>query len=532
MKQAFRIVATIAQHFWGEFEVAVNAMHLGAILLLAALLHGCGDDTPEPVSTQLIANAVIHDGSGGEPFRGALRFDPGTGRIVDVGDLTAVAGETVIDAGGLVLAPGFIDAHSHHDEDLPEMRHMPGVLSQGITTITRAHDGYSEHASVATFNAAFARAPTAVNIASFSPHNTIRQQVMGDDSARPATEAEIAAMAELIVADMASGALGLSTGLEYVPGIYSATEEIIELARAAASHGGIYNSHVRDEDDLFIEAAYEAIRIGREAGIPVTITHVKLADRLAWGDAADVIRIFDAARDEGIDVTADVYPYERWASDITVLFPDRDFDNPAVARFTFERKAAPEDIRFASYPANPEFEGKTVAEIAALTERDPVATLLELAQAADRHARETGEESIIIARSMIEDDVATFMKWPNMMVCTDGKHGGHPRGYGAFPRFLGRFVRERGVVSLAEGIRKITGLPADILGLPDRGEIAAGKFADLVLFDPDTIIDHATMQEPMATSSGIEMVWVNGRLAFADGRPSDAFAGQVVSRAM
>jgi len=509
----------------------MNGKHIATCILLAVLLSGCGPAASETVSTQLIADALIYDGSGSEPFDGNLRFDSRTGRIVAVGDLAPMAGETVIDAKGLVLAPGFIDTHSHHDEELEEFRQMPGVLSQGVTTIARGMDGFTYAGSVGEFNASFAQSPAAVNVASFSAHNTIRLKVMEDDFQRHASDEEIDAMAALVKADMESGAFGLSTGLEYEPGIYSSTDEVIKLARIAAQFDGIYASHVRDEDDQFIEAAQEIIDIGREAGLPVRLTHIKIADRLALGSAADVIALMDAARAEGVDITADIYPYERWASNIAILFPDRDFTNVEHARFTFERTAEPADILVTEHPADPELAGKTIDEISRILELDHVETLLDLAQSADTFRRETGQDSQIIVKSMIDDDIRTFMQWSFTMICSDGWHGGHPRGYGAFPRVLGRYVREQGVLTLPEAVYKMSGLTADYLGISDRGRIAAGKFADLVLFDPDTIIDNATMQDPTALSSGVAKVWVNGQLAFSDGQPTGVFAGQVIRRA-
>jgi N-acyl-D-amino-acid deacylase len=353
---------------------------------------------------------------------------------------------------------------------------------------------------------------------------------MGDDNRRYATPAEIDAMAELVAADMQNGALGLSTGLEYEPGIFSATEEVIELARVAAAGGGRYTSHLRDEDDRFIDAVNEIIQIGEDADIPVHVSHIKIADRLAWGTTADIIGLLNGARSRGVEVTADIYPYERWASNLAVLFPDRDYSSVATAEYTFERTAAAEDILLISYPANPAFEGMTIAEVASITERDEVTTLLELSQAAEDHRRETGEDTGIIAKSMNNEDIAAFLRWPYMNICSDGWHGGHPRGYGSFPRVLGFFGRELGVLSLPEATFKMTARAADSMGISNRGRIAEGYYADLVLFDPDTVIDRATMTEPMAMSSGIERVWVNGVLAFDDGAPTDAFAGQVVRR--
>ena len=341
-------------------------------------LSACSVDSPEPVTSTLITNAVIYDGSGDAPYNGAVRFDNVTQRIIAVGGIEAMPGETIIDAEGLALAPGFIDTHSHHAEDAEEFRRMPGVLSQGITTIVRGMDGSSgDYASVADFNTAFEAKPLAVNAASFSAHNSIRQNVLGNDNRRHSSDEELAAMARLVEADMQAGALGLSTGLEYEPGIFSTTDEVIELARVAATSKGRYVSHVRDEDDRFIEAIKEIIRIGDEADIPVHVSHIKIADRLAWGTTADIIDLLNGARSRGVEITADIYPYERWASNLAVLFPDRDYSSVETAEYTFERTAAAEDILLISYPANPAFEGMTIAEVAGITERDEVTTLLE-----------------------------------------------------------------------------------------------------------------------------------------------------------
>jgi len=502
---------------------------VSTLTFLGLVVSGCETDTPQ-VSSTLIVNARIIDGSAGDAFTGAVRFDGD--HIIDVGDLAAQPGETVVDAGGLALAPGFIDTHSHHDEELDKFRHMPGVLSQGITTIVRGMDGSSgSSGSVTEFNETFEAAPAAVNIASFAAHNSIRQAILGDDNRRHATNEEIELMSGLVAADMQAGALGLSTGLEYEPGIFSATDEVIALASVAASYGGRYSSHIRDEDDRFHEAVEELLTIGLEANIPVHISHIKLADRLYWGSTGTIIAGLDAARASGIEVTADIYPYERWASNLAVLFPERDYSSRETAEYTFERTAAAEDISLISYPANPAFEGMTIAEVAGVTERDDITTLLELSQAADDHRRETGEDTGIIAKSMNNDDIAAFMRWPYINICSDGWHGGHPRGYGSFPRVLGLFTREFGALTLPEAIYKMTGRAADSMGIAKRGRIEAGHYADLVLLDPDTAIDHATMKDPTAVSTGIRKVWVNGVLAFDLGEPTGAFAGRIVRRA-
>lgn len=494
-------------------------------------------DAPAPnVTSTIITNAVIHDGSGNDPTHGALRMDGD--RIVEVGILEPLEGETVFDAGGLVLAPGFIDTHSHHDRELDEYRHMPGVLSQGITTIVRGADGGSgledrwAHLPQSEFNLSFARAPAAVNIASFSAHNAIRYAVMGDDYRRYASNAELDAMAALVDADMENGALGLATGLEYEPGIYSSTEEIVTLARVAAAFGGHYMSHVRDEDDKFMDSLDEVIRIGREAELPVHVSHIKLADRELWHTADAVIAKLDQARKQGIMISADIYPYERWASNLAVLFPDRDFSNRETADFTFAHTAAPEDILISYFAPDPSFDGLTIAEIARISEQDPETTLMEMTQAADDYLRETGRGGVgIIAKGMIDADINALMGWDFTNICTDGSHGsGHPRGYGAFPRVLGRYVRDRGLLPLREAIRKMTTLPAASMGINNRGRISSGDFADLVIFDPQKISDNATLKESTLLSVGVRAVWVNGVLAFENGAPAMRYPGRVITR--
>ncbi len=288
--------------------------HFTSLVASVLLLVSCSEE-PTSVSSTLIINAIIFDGTGADGYDGSVRIDGD--RIVAVGDIAALDGETIIDATGLALAPGFIDTHSHHDSNMDEYRHMPGVLSQGVTTIVRGADGFSGTDDAfgfipqSEFNRTFAAAPAAVNVASYSPHNSIRYRIMGTDSKRGATADEIAAMAALVEADMRDGAVGLATGLEYEPGIFSTTQEIIELAKVAANYGGGYMSHVRDEDDHFMDAVDEVIRIGREAGLPVHISHIKLADRAFWGTTDSVIEVLNNARASGVDITADIYHYQR-----------------------------------------------------------------------------------------------------------------------------------------------------------------------------------------------------------------------------
>jgi len=507
-----------------------------SLLLASCLLFIACSEAPPGVTSTVIINAVIHNGSGSESFESAVRIDGD--RIIEIGNFAPLEGETIIDAGGLVLAPGFIDTHSHRDRSMAEYRHMPGVLSQGIKTFVRGVDGSSEsedesrHLPQAEFNLEFAKSPAAVNIASFSAHNSIRYKVMGDDNRRPATLAEIEAMSALVESDMRNGAIGLATGLEYEPGIFSETIEVIALAKVSSAFGGRYMSHVRDEDDRQMDAFDEVIRIGREGQLPVHISHIKLADRELWGTTDLVIKKLDEARQEGIEISADIYPYERWASNLAILFPERNYSDRSVAEFTFEHTAAAEDIVLTHYAPNSEFDGLTIADVAKIIEKDLSTTLMELSQAADDYRRETGRGGAsIIAKGMNEEDVVALMKWDFTNICTDGAHGrGHPRGYGAFPRVLGRYVRDRGVLSLADAIYKMTGLAAANMGFQNRGRIRTGYYADLVLLDPNSIEDKATMQDSTAISVGVEKVWVNGALAFENGRPTMHYPGRIVSR--
>ena len=268
-------------------------------------------------------------------------------------------------------------------------------------------------------------------------------------------------MRGLLRAEMAAGALGLSTGLEYDPGIYSTTGELVELARVAAASGGRYISHVRSEDRYFWAAIDEILTIGREARLPVQISHVKLAMRSLWGEAPRLLKQLDEARLSGIDVTADIYPYLYWHAGLTVLFPERNFESLEAAEFALREVVPPEGLILARYLPEPSYTGKTLAEIAQLRGEPPARTLIELIRMAEK-MKAAGQENVehIIATSMVEGDLEQLAAWPQTNFCTDGQlDGSHPRGYGSYPRFLGRYVRERKVLRLEEAVRKATGSP-------------------------------------------------------------------------
>jgi N-acyl-D-aspartate/D-glutamate deacylase/CubicO group peptidase (beta-lactamase class C family) len=484
--------------------------------------------------SSLITDATVVDGTGKPRFTADIRIEGA--RIVAVGDLEPAAGEPVVDASGLALAPGFIDSHSHDDDAIFDLGDAVAAVSQGITTTVVGQDGDSR-LPLRDFFTRLEAGPPAINVASYAGHGTLRTRVMGEDFTRAATATEIESMEGLLAEEMDAGALGLSTGLEYKPGIYSTTAEVVALARVAAAHGGRYISHIRSEDRRFWEALDEILTIGREAALPVQVSHVKLAMRSVHGQTDRLLAALDAARSSGIDVTVDLYPYTYWQSTPTVLFPDRDFDDRRAALFAVDEITAPDQMLFTVFAPDPELAGKTLAEIAALRGTDPAATLMDLSREAETLWLKLGPEvdetrvADVIATSMAERDIERLMTWPFLNFCTDGElDGAHPRGYGSFTRVLGRYVRERRVLTLEDAIYKMTGRAAANLGLRDRGRIAAGAFADLVLFDPATVLDRATPEQPHSTSIGIEMVWVNGRLVYQDGRASGRKPGMVLRR--
>ena len=494
------------------------AKFLAVVLLIASAAAAAASPST------LIEGATIVDGTGKPSFAASVRI--GRGRIVDVGRLRRQPGEVVVSGRGLVLAPGFIDTHSHHDRGLAEHRNAEAAVSQGITTIIVGQDGSSAPSLEQFFNA-FDRSPAAVNVASYVGHGTLRSAAMGKNFRRASTSSELGAMKALLAREMQAGALGLSTGLEYDPGIYSTKDEVLDLARATAIRGGRYISHIRSEDRALWEAIEEIIDIGRKTRMPVQISHAKLAMVDWWGDAPKLIERLEKARREGVQITADIYPYEYWQSTLTVLFPDRDFTNRKAAEFALRSLAPPEGLRLSRYLPDRSLEGKSIAEIAAMRGSDPAKTLMDLIAAAP----EPGISESVIATSMTLPDIAALTAWRHSNISSDGLlSGGHPRGAGAFTRVLRLFVREQKLLTLEQAVHKMTALSAEHVGLTGRGVIARGASADLVLFDPQTVSDRATIEQPDRLSVGVARVWVNGELVFADGRSTGKHPGVAIRR--
>ena len=493
---------------------------------------GCGPAAEAPAGL-VIANARVIDGRGGPSRQVSVRIEGD--RIVGVGELSPGPGDTVLDVEGLVLAPGFIDTHSHHDGGLFDKPAALAVVNQGVTTIVVGQDGGQQH-PLAEFFDRLEETPAAINVASYAGHGVLRTMVMGEDYRRHATPDELEQMRRLLRTEMEAGALGLGTGLEYDPGSFSAPEEVLELAKVAASYGGRYISHFRSEDQYFWEALDEIINIGREANLPVQVSHIKLAMSRWWGQADRLVSTLDEARASGVEITADIYPYRAWQTGfrwLVTLFPDRDLDRREGAEYILGEMMPPEGIRLTRYPPDPDLEGMNVAQIAAQRGTDPVTTLIELLRADVEMAAQGADaaRSSMMGYAMDEPDIERIMAWQHTNICSDGSlAGAHPRGFGSFTRFLGHYVRERQVVSLEEAIRKITALSAAQVGIVDRGSIEVGQYADLVLFDPETIIDQATTEKPHAISLGIERVWVNGQVVYQDGSITGRRSGSVIRR--
>ena len=521
LKRKFKLLIGAKCRSLLKAERHIATVAFGALCLTAS---------PALLADTLIINARIIDGTGSGAVVGSVRLRDD--RITAVGELTSNESDDVIDAGGLVLAPGFIDTHSHSDRLILTERDALAKIAQGITTAVVGQDGDAPY-PLSDFFGALEATPPKVNIAAYAGHNTLRDEVMGADFRRAANDDEIKAMSALLEGELAAGALGLSTGLEYEPGIHSETREVVQLAQLTADAGGRYISHIRSEDRWFDDALEEIIQIGRATGMPVQISHLKLAMASQWGRAPWVIERLNAARQEGIDLTADIYPYTYWQSHMMVLLPERDPLDLDAIDFVMAELAPPDGIIFTHFPAEPDYVGMTLTEVAAARDQRPAEAFSALAQMSIAHEDATGEMGdMMIGTSMRDDDIAAFIAWPHTNICTDGSlRDRHPRGAGSFPRVLARYVREQGVLSLESAIHHMTGLSAQHMGFVERGVIAPGMMADLVLFNPNTVRDRATTSEPFAPSKGIHSVWVAGEQVLHEGEVRKAFPGRVIRRA-
>lgn len=495
MKPYFRRLVTVA----------------AASLLLAASVF------PQTAPT-VIRNASVVDGSGRPAFTADVRIRDG--RIVKVGRIRPRRGETVVDAAGKVLAPGFVDIHNHSEDGLLTEGAAGNQVSQGITTIMVGPDGGSPFPILGYLEQL--KGKIGPNVGTFIGHATLREQVMNGDYRRKSTPEELQKMLDLMERAMAEGAFGLSSGLEYDIGFSSSTEELIELAKVAARYGGIYMTHMRDEEEGMLDAIREALRIGKEAKIPVQISHFKAGNRNVWGKSTEAIALVDAARRGGLDVTADVYPYTAWASTITVLVPSRRHDDRSEIERGLSNVGGADKVLVTSCRAHPDYEGKTLRQIADEQQTSPVDVYIRI-------VRDGGAG--VVCNSMNEADVRNFLSAPWSMVSSDGGIGSrHPRGTGTFTRVLGRLVRDNKWMAFEEAVRKMTSFPAQRLGLKDRGLIRKGFIADVVLIDRERVIDRATFSEPQKLSEGIEIVWVGGVRVWENGKTTGNLPGKILNK--
>jgi N-acyl-D-amino-acid deacylase len=493
----------------------------------------------------LIRHGRVVDGTGAAPRDADVGIS--NGRITAVGVLDRATANEMIDARGQVVAPGFIDVHTHADEiaEHPLAEHF---VRMGVTTVVAGNCGGSANDIAAAFTK-IQHARVSVNYATLVGHNTVRREVMGTER-RPPAAAELARMQALIRKAIADGAVGFSTGLQYVPGTYADPAEIIALAKAAATSGGVYASHMRNEGTELESAVKETIEVGEAAGMPVQISHLKVDAPSRWGASAKALALIDAARARGTKVAADVYLYDAASSNLGIRFPswvleggqtkinERLDDESMWARIQEEMKKLIRErglenysfARIASYRADPSLNGLSIPEAAGkVLGRDDLAGQLEMM----RRMLRSGGASMVY-QFMAEDDIGRILRHPHVAVASDsglnvmGEGVPHPRGYGNAVRALGRYVRERKVIGLEEAVRKMTSLPADHFGFRDRGRIAVGQAADIVIFDPARVIDRATYEQPHQYPAGVTAVLVNGVAVVQNGAHTSARPGQVL----
>lgn len=519
-----------------------------ARLVLAALVALAPVALAQPESFDLvIINGRIIDGTGA-PAR-AANIGIRAGKIARIGAVTAAQSSNVIDARGEVVAPGFIDVHTHAD-DLADRPDAANFIRMGVTTIVAGNCGSSALDIAAALDKITDAAP-AVNYATLIGHNTVRTEVMGR-AQRPPSPGELQKMKALVFRGMADGAVGFSTGLQYIPGTYAAEPEIIELARVAGNEGGLYATHMRNEGTELLDAVRESINVGVMARLPVQISHLKVDSPSRWGSSGAALALIDAARKRGVDVEADMYAYTAGSSSLSIRFPSwalegtnaevvARLNDPGIwARIKKEMGQLLADRGFtdlswatvAMYRANEKYNGLTMKAVAQeMFGRDGADEQLEAA----RTMMLNGGASMVY-HFMAEEDVERIMRHPMVAVASDsgvvafGTGVPHPRGMGNTVRVLGRYVRERKLVSLEEAVRKMTSLPARQFGLAGRGEIKVGAAADLVVFDPATVGDQATFAAPHAYPVGISHVIVNGVPVLRAGEALGARSGQVLRR--
>ena len=505
--------------------------------LAAALLAGQDSGVPAEV---VIENVRIYDGSGSEGHVGSVAIHGD--RITAVGQFAVSGSPRRIDGTGLVAAPGLIDLHTHCDSGITDdaTRINKNYLTQGVTTVVTGNCGGGPW-DVGVFLDAVDAGGAGTNVAHLIPHGAVRSRIMGS-AKRPPTVDELERMKELVAQGMRSGAWGISTGLIYTPSSYADIDELIALSRVVSQHGGLYASHIRNEGVGLLDAVSEAIEIGRQADLPVHISHFKASGRPAWGLATGAIRLIEQARAEGLAVTADQYPYIASSTSLAAMVVpeayrgkkqlDEALADPEQAAAL--RESLTKGLRersdgaalvIASYSPNRAWHGKNLADLA----RDHGCTIEDLVLEIQQNGG-----ARMVNFGMQEEEVRLIMQQAYVATASDGgtcvpdDTVPHPRNYGCFPRKIGRYAIEWNVLSLPEAIRSATGLPADIFGFADRGYLREDYAADIVVFDPQTFRDTATFEQPHQYSTGVRYLFVNGQLAIDDGQVTGQLAGRAL----
>lgn len=505
-------------------------------------------NSSQPDFDLIVAGGRIVDGTGNPWFVADVAIK--NGRIAEIGKLDAKRAARVIDARGLIVAPGFIDVHTHIESSIPVLPAAENFLRMGVTSVVTGNCG-SSALNLGEWFSQLEKLGISINVASLVGHNTVRRAGMNGDFDRAPSPKELQRMRDLVSQAMREGAVGFSTGLEYIPGTYGKTDEIVELAKASAAFGGLYATHMRDEGEFVERSIRESIEIGEQANCPVEISHFKISSRKRWGASAETIKLVEEARARGQQVTVDQYLYPAGSTGIGILFPSWVFEGGAektrqrlsdpktraqVRRELIE-KAAQQGFRdfafafVANHQANQSYNGKNIAEITRLTKQKTDAD----SQAEQIIEIQLAGGAQMVLHKMSEADVEQIFKQPFTMVASDGgiidaasASIPHPRSFGNNVRVLGVYVREKKLVGVEDAVRKMTSLPAATFKLWDRGLLRPGMAADVVVFDEKTVADRATFQQPKQYPAGISFVIVNGQVVIESDKHTSAKAGQIL----